>query len=160
MSIDDSSRVRLAYFPTPDFSLTRLNSTFASSAPSAAAAYTAAEFGKSDEVGYLITSVFLMGYVVGPFVWGPGSELYGRQVTFRVSLTCYTLLHLGQALAQNIETLLVTRFLTGVFAVAPMTNCGGVIVDIWNPVHRGPANAVFVFGVFLGPVLGPLVGGL
>jgi len=42
-----------------------------------------------------------------------------------VTMIAYTLFHLGQALAQNIETLLVTRFFAGFFAVAPLTNCGG-----------------------------------
>ena len=40
-------------------------------------------------------------------------------------MTLYTLSHIGQALAPNIQTLLVIRFLSGFFAVAPLTNCGG-----------------------------------
>ncbi|KAL1938779.1 hypothetical protein VTO73DRAFT_11382 [Trametes versicolor] len=139
--------------------LMTVNVTFASSAPSAAGLYIAAEFHASTEVGYLVTSIFLCGYVVGPLLWGPGSELFGRRIVFRVTLVCYVLLHLGQALANNLTTLLVTRFLTGVFACAPLTNCGGVIVDIWDPVTRGTATALFSAGVFIGPVLGPIAGG-
>ena len=78
------------------------------------------------EDGYLVTTVFLLGYVVGPLFWGPGSELLGRRPIFLVTMFSYTLLHLGQALAPNIETLLVTRFFGGFFAVAPLTNCGGM----------------------------------
>jgi hypothetical protein len=37
----------------------------------------------------------------------------------------YTILHLGQALAQNIQTMLISRFLGGFFAVAPLVNGGG-----------------------------------
>jgi hypothetical protein len=40
-------------------------------------------------------------------------------------MTFYTLFQLGQALAQNFGTLIVTRFLSGFFAVAPLTNSGG-----------------------------------
>jgi DHA1 family multidrug resistance protein-like MFS transporter len=40
-------------------------------------------------------------------------------------MTAYTLFQLGQVFAQNIETLLVTRFFSGFFAVAPPTNFGG-----------------------------------
>ena len=134
--------------------------TFASSAPSAAGTYIARDFGVSTEVGYLVTSIFLCGYVVGPLLWGPGSELFGRRIIFRVCLALYVVLHLGQALAQDMATLLVTRFLTGVFACAPLTICGGVIVDIWDPVTRGTATAIFSAGVFVGPVLGPIAGGL
>ncbi|TFK83428.1 MFS polyamine transporter [Polyporus arcularius HHB13444] len=139
--------------------LMTVNVTFASSAPSAAGAYIAAEFGVSTEVGYLVTSIFLCGYVVGPLLWGPGSELFGRRLIFRVCLVVYVLFHLGQALAHNIATLLVTRFLTGVFACAPLTICGGVIVDIWDPINRGRATAFFSAGIFVGPVLGPIAGG-
>lgn len=75
-------------------------------------------------------------------------------------MSLYTLFHLGQSLAPNIQTLLVTRFLSGFFAVAPLTNCGGVIADIWSAVGRGPATSLFTASVFLGPVLGPIVTGL
>jgi len=37
----------------------------------------------------------------------------------------YTLFHPGQALAHNIETLLVIRFLSAFFAAAPLTSIGG-----------------------------------
>jgi DHA1 family multidrug resistance protein-like MFS transporter len=129
-------------------------------------------------VTYLTTSLFLFGYVFGPLFWGPGSELFGRKPIFIFAMVSYTLFILGQALAPNIETLLVTRFLSGFFAVAPLTNCGGelwksfdgrralltllvhltgIIADIWDPVGRGPAISLFAASVFLGPVLGPIV---
>ncbi|KAF9044209.1 MFS polyamine transporter [Panaeolus papilionaceus] len=136
-----------------------VNVTFASSAPSSASRAIAHEFKSSDEVSYLITTVFLLGYVFGPLFWGPGSELIGRRPIFIVTLSFYTLFHLGQALAQNMETLLITRFLGGFFAVAPLTNCGGVIADIWPAIGRGPATSLFTASVFLGPVLGPIVSG-
>ncbi|TFY57696.1 hypothetical protein EVJ58_g6869 [Rhodofomes roseus] len=136
-----------------------INVTFASSAPSSAGPTIAATFDKSAEYGYLVTTVFLCGYVIGPLFWGPGSELLGRRPLFLLTLGAYTILHLGQALATNIETLLATRFLGGFFAVAPLTNCGGLMFDIWDPIRRGIATALFVAGVFIGPVLGPIIGG-
>ncbi len=134
--------------------------TFASSAPSSAGTYIAKEFGVNTEVGYLVTSIFLCGYVVGPLLWGPGSELFGRQIIFRIGLAVYVAFHLGQTLAHDMTTFLVTRFITGVFACAPLTICGGVMVDIWDPATRGIATAIFSAGVFIGPVLGPIAGGL
>jgi MFS family permease len=35
----------------------------------------------------------------------------------------------------------------------------GVIADIWDAAGRGPATSLFVACVFVGPVLGPIVGG-
>ncbi|KAF5351226.1 hypothetical protein D9756_008160 [Leucocoprinus leucothites] len=139
--------------------LMTVNVTFASSAPSTAARSVMTDFGVSQEVSYLITTVFLLGYVFGPLFWGPGSELVGRKPIFTLTLTLYTLFHLGQTLAPNIQTLLITRFFSGFFAVAPLTNCGGVIADIWPAVGRGPATSLFTASVFLGPVLGPIISG-
>jgi MFS transporter, DHA1 family, multidrug resistance protein len=112
------------------------------------------------EVGDLILSLFLIGYMLGPIFWGPGSELVGRRPIFISTLAIYTIFHLGQACANNMTTLLVTRFICGFFAVAPLTNGIGVIADIWDPVNRGIATSVFASAVFLGPVLGPIVGSL
>ncbi|KAF9556864.1 MFS polyamine transporter [Agrocybe pediades] len=136
-----------------------VNVTFASSAPSSATTRIMAEFGIDREVSYLVTTTFLLGYVFGPLFWGPGSELVGRKPIFLGTMAMYTLFILGQALAQNIETLLVTRFFSGFFAVAPLTNSGGLIADIWSAVGRGPATSLFTASVFLGPVLGPIIAG-
>ncbi|KAF8070036.1 MFS general substrate transporter [Lyophyllum atratum] len=147
------------WFITVLCSVMTVNVTFASSAPTSAVAQLARQFNVKAEVTYLITTVFLLGYTTGPLFWGPGSELVGRRPIFMLTMTCYTLFHLGQALAPNIETLLVTRFLSGFFAAAPITNCGGVIADIWSAAGRGPATSLFTASVFLGPVLGPIVSG-
>ncbi|KAJ7768095.1 major facilitator superfamily domain-containing protein [Mycena maculata] len=136
-----------------------VNVTFASSAPSSATASIMEAFDVKAEISYLITSTFLLGYVFGPLFWGSGSEVIGRRPIFLIAMTAYTILHLGQALAKNIETLLITRFLGGFFAVAPLVNAGGVIADIWSVEKRGPAASLFSASVFLGPVMGPIVAG-
>ncbi|KZT25535.1 MFS general substrate transporter [Neolentinus lepideus HHB14362 ss-1] len=131
--------------------------TFASSAPTSATLLIAEHFHTSMEVVNLVTTCFLLGYVFGPFFWGPGSELLGRRPIFIGAFTAFTLLHLGEALAHNMQTLLVSRFLGGFFAVAPMTTCGGIIADIWDPVGRGLSTSMFSASVFIGPVMGPII---
>ncbi|KAF7979904.1 hypothetical protein HWV62_40296 [Athelia sp. TMB] len=138
--------------------ITTLNVTFASSAPSSAINYMAKDLKMSTEVADLVTSLFLVGYIAGPILWGPGSELLGRQLVFRVSMICSTLFILGQSLATNVETLLITRFLAGVFASAPLTNCSGVMADMWDPARRGIAVSLFVACVFIGPPYDKLSG--
>ena len=63
------------------------------------------------------------------------------------------------AVASNIQTLVVCRFLAGVFGSAPLTIVGGALADFWNPVDRGIAVAIFSVSTFLGPTMGPIVGG-
>lgn len=136
-----------------------VNVTFASSAPSSATQQIAQEFQIGQVTATLITSLFLAGYCLGPIIWSTTSELVGRKLIFSISMLMYTLFILGQALAKNPETLFVTRFISGVCAAAPLTNAGGVIADMWDPVGRGYAMSVFSCSVFIGPVMGPIVGG-
>ncbi|KAI0036306.1 MFS polyamine transporter, partial [Vararia minispora EC-137] len=136
-----------------------VNATFASSAPSAAVPLIAQEFGVSDEVATLTTSIYLVGYVFGPAFWGPGSEILGRRLVLILTMAAFGLATVGQALAPDIGVFLGTRALAGFFAVAPLVNGGGVVADIWDPHTRGIATTVFSTMIFLGPVLGPIVGG-
>jgi len=76
-------------------------------------------------ISITLSSASLDTVTIQPLFWGPGSEFVGRRPIIIVTMTSYTLFHLGQALAQNIETLLVTRFLSGFFAVAPLISTGG-----------------------------------
>ncbi len=86
--------------------------------------------------------------------------MFGRRAILIPTLTAYTLFHLGQGLAQNMTTLLVTRFLSGFFACAPLNNSGGVLADIWDAAERIPAAGLLFTSIFLGPGLGPMVAGL
>lgn len=65
----------------------------------------------------------------------------------------------GTATAKDIQTVLITRFFTGFFGSAPVTNTGGVLGDIWSPQQRGAAIVGYAMAVVGGPTLGPIIGG-
>ncbi|KAG6336124.1 hypothetical protein ID866_2962 [Astraeus odoratus] len=136
-----------------------LDSTFASSAPSAMVPALMEQFHFSQEVGTLVISLFLTGYCIGPLVWGPLSEQYGRRPLFIVTFFIYTCFQVGCALAPNTASLLVFRFLGGTFAACPLTNSGALIGDIWDARRIGVASAIFAVAPFAGPGVGPLVAG-
>ncbi|GAA5844249.1 hypothetical protein JCM9279_001738 [Rhodotorula babjevae] len=133
--------------------------TFASSAPSSAVRQIASDFGVSVEAGQLATTMFLLGYCAGPLIWAPVSEILGRRPVFVGTLLVFALFQIGDALAQNFATVIVIRFLAAVFASSPLIVAGGVIADVWDPINRGKAMAVFSASVFLGPVVGPIIAG-
>ena len=54
---------------------------------------------------------------------------------------------------------MITRFFTGFFGSAPITNTGGVLGDIWSPQQRGVAVVGYAVAVVGGPTIGPVVGG-
>ena len=81
--------------------------------------------------------LFVAGYVVGPLVWGPLSESYGRRSMFLLSFVLYVPWQIGCALAPNTAALLVFRFLGGVAASCPLVVTGGLLGDLFPPATRG-----------------------
>ncbi|GAA6036911.1 hypothetical protein NBRC10512_001275 [Rhodotorula toruloides] len=136
-----------------------LNATFASSAPSNLIPSIIGHFHVSQEVGVLLIAIFVAGYCVGPLFWGPLSERYGRRLVFLVVWPPYIGFQIGCALAPNIGSLIVFRFLGGCFAASPLTNSGGVIADLWDAERRGDAMAIFALMPFAGPALAPIISG-
>lgn len=61
--------------------------------------------------------------------------------------------------AKNISTLLVCRAIDGIAFSAPMTLVGGTLADLWRNEERGVPMAFFSAAPFIGPAIGPLVGG-
>lgn len=116
-------------------------------------------FNVGTEVVTLGVSLFVLGFAIGPLLWAPLSELYGRQVLFIGTYAMLTAFNAGAAGAQNIQTLLIMRFFAGAFGSSPLTNAGGVIADMFSASHRGVAMSVFAAAPFLGPAIGPIVGG-
>ncbi|KAJ5097495.1 hypothetical protein N7456_008216 [Penicillium angulare] len=117
------------------------------------------QFGIGDEVATLGVSLFVVGFAVGPVVWAPMSELFGRQVLFVGTYAALTLFNVGTAVAQNSWSLIILRFFAGAFGSSPLTNAGGVIADMFPAKQRGVAMSLFAAAPFLGPVLGPIIGG-
>ncbi|ETS63216.1 hypothetical protein PaG_03002 [Moesziomyces aphidis] len=136
-----------------------LNSTFTSSAPSGVIPQLEAQFGFGREVAVLSLSIFVAGYCLGPLLWGPLSEQYGRRPVFIGAMLVYTCFNIGCALSKNTGSILVFRFLAGTFAASPLTNSGGVIADLWDAKTRGIALSLFSLAPFAGPALGPIVSG-
>lgn len=108
------------------------------------------EFQIAREVGTLGLSLFVFGFAVGPLLWAPLSETMGRQVPFFISFLALSLFLAGCACAQNIQTLLVLRFLAGAFGSSPLTNAGGVISDMFVSRQRGLALLLFASTPYLG----------
>lgn len=133
--------------------------SFCSSAYTGAQSGLMAEFDSSEIVVTLGLALFLVGYIIGPLLWGPLSELYGRRYLMIGTLALLTAFNAGTAGANNIATLLACRFLGSIFGSSPMTNAGGAVADLFPAAKRGVPVAIFAAGPFLGPALGPIIGG-
>ncbi|PLB46347.1 MFS general substrate transporter [Aspergillus steynii IBT 23096] len=117
------------------------------------------DFRISEEVAILGISLFVVGFAVGPLVWAPLSEIYGRRFIFIASSFGLTTFTAASAGSQNIWTLIILRFFAGCLGSAPFAVAGGVIADCFPAISRGLASGLYCAAPFLGPTLGPIIGG-
>lgn len=113
----------------------------------------------STEAAGLVMSLYLLGYCAGPLFWAPLSEFYGRRWIFYGTFLLYIAFNFLCSFTPTFAGLLVGRFLTGVFASSSMSNSPGVMADIWGPIERGNALALFATMTLAGPALGPVISG-
>ncbi|OCT52285.1 putative MFS-type transporter [Cladophialophora carrionii] len=136
-----------------------LATAYASSAFSGTLEQLISDLGASTELITAGISLFVLGFAVGPLLWAPLSELYGRQLIFGISFCGFTAFCAGCAGANDIATLLVLRFFAGAFGSSPFTNAGGVIADCFQARERGLAMSIFALAPSMGPTLGPFSAG-
>ncbi|AJR79214.1 Tpo2p [Saccharomyces cerevisiae YJM271] len=111
------------------------------------------------EAAILSCSLMVIGFSLGPLIWSPVSDLYGRRVAYFVSMGLYVIFNIPCALAPNLGCLLACRFLCGVWSSSGLCLVGGSIADMFPSETRGKAIAFFAFAPYVGPVVGPLVNG-
>ncbi|RQM05778.1 hypothetical protein DH86_00004153, partial [Scytalidium sp. 3C] len=113
----------------------------------------------STEVAASGVSLIVFGFGLGPLIWAPLSEVYGRKWVVVVPYFIAAIFSFGTATAKDIQTVLITRFFAGFFGSAPVANTGGVLADIWAPQQRGIAVVGYAITLVGGPTLGPIIGG-
>ncbi|KAJ6148477.1 hypothetical protein N7497_010459 [Penicillium chrysogenum] len=101
----------------------------------------------SDIERYLVMSIFLLAYALGPFILAPLSEMYGRVVVLQSANMVYLIFNTVCGFATSREQILAFRFLSGLGGSAPQAN------------ERGAATAVYSVMPFIGPAIGPIAGG-
>ncbi|KAE8152094.1 major facilitator superfamily domain-containing protein [Aspergillus avenaceus] len=116
-------------------------------------------FDVSEEVALLGISLYVLGFSLGPLLCSPLSELYGRRIVYVVGGIALTIFVASAPGSRNIQALIVFRFIAGCFGSVPMTLPAGVIADMFPALTRGRAMGIFVAAPFLGPTLGPIMGG-
>jgi MFS family permease len=86
-------------------------------------------------------------------------KFYGRRPIYLFSMTFFLIWTIPCAVAKNIQTMLIARFLCGFSGSAFMSVAGGSVSDLFLPKEIQAPMMMFTISPFAGPVLGPLVGG-
>ncbi|MCJ1299993.1 hypothetical protein MMC08_002787 [Hypocenomyce scalaris] len=119
----------------------------------------ARQFHVSTTTALLGLSLYVLGLAFGPVLAAPLSETFGRRIIYLSTLPVSALFTLGAGFSKNFAALLVCRLFAGFFGSPSLALGAGTNVDIWPPVHRALSTSLFVLAPFLGPALGPVVGG-
>ncbi|KAI9818934.1 MAG: hypothetical protein M1827_007756 [Pycnora praestabilis] len=117
------------------------------------------EFQCSQIVATLGLSLFVIGLGIGPMVLGPLSEFYGRRPIYVVSLGFFLIWIIPCAVAQNIQTMLIARFFDGLAGSAFLSVAGGTVGDLFIRSELQAPMMIYTASPFIGPEVGPLVGG-
>ncbi|KAI6022963.1 MFS general substrate transporter [Pisolithus microcarpus] len=140
-------------------SLGALCVTSASSMAAFTEAGIAEAFHVSHEVTILGVSLFVAGLGVGPLLVGPLSEVYGRNIIYRISYILFLIFTFP-------AVFLIFRLLTGFCGSAFLSVAGGSVSDLFpdsrvvNPMGLYTAVESVLSGhQFIGPTLGPLIAG-
>ncbi|KAJ5558176.1 hypothetical protein N7535_008392 [Penicillium sp. DV-2018c] len=110
------------------------------------------------ELSAFVVSVYLLGYCFGPLLLAPLSEIYGRQWIYNICNILYVVWTICCAVAPEIGSLIVFRFLAGFAGSCPLTIGAGSIADMFAQEKRGAAMAAWAVGPMIGPVVGPIAG--
>ena len=114
---------------------------------------------KSSLLSSLTVSIFVLGYVCGPLLLAPLSEIHGRRFVLTGANVFFCVWQIGAALSPALSAMIVFRFLAGIGGSGCLTIGGGVIADLFHADRRGLASAIYTLGPLFGPVIGPICGG-
>ncbi|MYM24231.1 Bcr/CflA family efflux MFS transporter [Duganella sp. FT135W] len=103
-------------------------------------------------------TVFLLGFSVGPILFGPLSDRYGRKPVLLLGLGLFSLISLACACAGQISSLLLLRLLQGIAAGAAAALPAAIVRDVFTG-HAALSRQSYVALVnAVAPLVAPLLG--
>src|SRR5687768_14266856 len=137
------------------------NANFGATMPSGALDAISDHFGVTNRTHLvLLNSLYMLGYIIGPLLFGPLSEKVGRQPVMIGTFLGYLIFMLACSGAPTFGALLAFRTLGGFNAAAPNVVIGGLYSDVLeNPSTRGNALSLYMLITNLGALTGPAISG-
>ncbi|KAE8376632.1 major facilitator superfamily domain-containing protein [Aspergillus bertholletiae] len=117
------------------------------------------EFGTSTLVSTVGLSSFVLGLGSGPLLTGPLSEHYGRRPIYLVAWSIFLVWTIPCAVAKNIQTVIISRYFNGFGGGTFLSVAGGTTGDIFSQNQIQAPMAIVSSVPFIGPSLGPVLGG-
>lgn len=103
-------------------------------------------------------TAFFISLGVGQLLYGPVSDMVGRKPPLYAGLALFSLASVGCALARDIETLVVLRFVQGLGAAAGMAIPRAVVRDLHTGTEAARLMSLLMLVFSVSPLLAPLAG--
>ncbi|CAN9477753.1 unnamed protein product [Alternaria alternata] len=120
----------------------------------------ASDLAISASTAQITMSVYFLGMAFAPFLIASASEVWGRKPVWMVCNAWYVVWNALCPVGRNTGLMIVGRFMAGAGASVGVTLNGPVMADMYGEDERGKSLAMVNLLPFLGPALGPIVGGL
>lgn len=75
----------------------------------------------------MMLSFFVLAYAIGPLLFGPLSELYGRRWVLQIRNLIFLVFNLACGFAKTGPQMIVLRFFSGLGGCAPLTTGAGLL---------------------------------
>ncbi|KAJ5527573.1 hypothetical protein N7513_011732 [Penicillium frequentans] len=105
-------------------------------------------------------SIFILGLAFAPFLIAALSEMYGRKSIWIICNSWYILWNSLCPVGHSSGMMIVGRFMAGSGASVGTTLTSSVLTDMYRAEHRGKSLAIATFIPYLGPAIGPILGGV
>ncbi|MES2027312.1 MAG: multidrug effflux MFS transporter [Pseudomonadota bacterium] len=101
---------------------------------------------------------FFISLGIGQIIYGPISDMMGRKLPLYFGLILFAVCSVGCALAPDIQTLIVLRFLQGLGASAGMVIPRAVVRDLHTGHDAARLMSLLMLVFSVSPILAPLAG--
>ena len=103
---------------------------------------------------------FFIALGIGQIIYGPVSDMVGRKAPLYFGLVLFAVASVGCALAPDIHTLVVLRFIQGLGACAGMVVPRAVVRDLHTGHDAARLMSLLMLVFSVSPILAPLVGSI
>jgi multidrug resistance protein len=117
------------------------------------------EFNISREVATVGLTTYVCGLGLGPMFLSPLSEFYGRRSIYICAFGMFFIWLIPCAVAPDIGSMLVFRFIDGLAGSAFLSVAGGTVGDMFPKEKLSAPMMIYTASPFVGPEVGPVIGG-
>ena len=117
-------------------------------------------FHTSASIAQITLTIFMIGLASSQIMHGLLSDRFGRKTILKITIPFFLIATIGCIFAQNIETLIVFRFIQAIAASSCLVIGRSLFTDLFEAKRAQRAFAVLVPLVSLSPALAPTIGGI